>query len=378
MVGSARRRVGKVMSMLPLFSNKREEDSCQFEIEFVPCVATFDSYENEQGYQTRYLMSVNYHGPGGLDKKGSSLAPFFDESAAVVAANAKKKQKSITGTVYKPDDLGILGAVFGVGIEEEEDVESLRQFFQALQGVPPISGRNNIKSNEDAGKETLSSSSSFCIETVNPNTEYSTMKDENEAFRSMSAEEKEIAAKNGCIGPGKMAKFAHFVALKWIRSILEQEQHEEEHMRLVELEQERQSQVAKHEANTAKLNSLPTRVDTTKEQFACRKCRTVLFGQNDQEDPPHVPAKHKFSARKLHHGATSSSTLCQSFFLSPHADLQWLGDTSALEGRIACPKCTTKLGTWHWAGAQCSCGTWVAPALQIPKSKLDVINPVLL
>lgn len=36
-----------------------------------------------------------------------------------------------------------------------------------------------------------------------------------------------------------------------------------------------------------------------------------------------------------------------------------------VEGKLSCPKCATRLGTYCWAGAQCSCGAWVTPAFQV-------------
>jgi hypothetical protein len=42
-----------------------------------------------------------------------------------------------------------------------------------------------------------------------------------------------------------------------------------------------------------------------------------------------------------------------------------------LEGKITCPRCNYKLGSYNWAGTQCSCGTWVAPAFMIHKSRID-------
>jgi hypothetical protein len=29
-----------------------------------------------------------------------------------------------------------------------------------------------------------------------------------------------------------------------------------------------------------------------------------------------------------------------------------------------------QIGSWNWAGSQCSCGQWVAPAMQFPMSKV--------
>ena len=34
-----------------------------------------------------------------------------------------------------------------------------------------------------------------------------------------------------------------------------------------------------------------------------------------------------------------------------------------------------QIGSWNWAGSQCSCGQWVAPAMQFPMSKVALALP---
>lgn len=41
-------------------------------------------------------------------------------------------------------------------------------------------------------------------------------------------------------------------------------------------------------------------------------------------------------------------------------------------GKLLCPGCGGKLGAWDWSGIRCACGVWVAPGIQIAKSRLDV------
>jgi len=41
------------------------------------------------------------------------------------------------------------------------------------------------------------------------------------------------------------------------------------------------------------------------------------------------------------------------------------------EGKLVCPNCDTRFGSYVWSGDQCSCGFWVVPAIQVPKSKVD-------
>ncbi len=33
-----------------------------------------------------------------------------------------------------------------------------------------------------------------------------------------------------------------------------------------------------------------------------------------------------------------------------------------------------QIGSWNWAGSQCSCGQWVAPAMQFPMSKVKTLT----
>lgn len=68
-----------------------------------------------------------------------------------------------------------------------------------------------------------------------------------------------------------------------------------------------------------------------------------------------------------------SSSLCTSYFVEP---LSWMGSvlqTGAIGGRLTCPaqKCGAKLGSFDWAGQQCSCGAWVVPAFSLNASKVD-------
>jgi hypothetical protein len=61
---------------------------------------------------------------------------------------------------------------------------------------------------------------------------------------------------------------------------------------------------------------------------------------------------------------------CTSFFLSDA--LQWMRSASAdVEGKLVCYGCGARVGILKWQGSQCSCGTWVNPAIQLYKKALD-------
>lgn len=43
-----------------------------------------------------------------------------------------------------------------------------------------------------------------------------------------------------------------------------------------------------------------------------------------------------------------------------------------IDGKLHCPKCKSKLGSYSWYGMPCTCGKWICPSFSIQKSKADV------
>lgn len=67
---------------------------------------------------------------------------------------------------------------------------------------------------------------------------------------------------------------------------------------------------------------------------------------------------------------------CAHFFLEPQ---DWMQQTIAqgeLDGKLECPKCHSKVGTYAWQGMRCSCGKWVTPSFALGKSKVDEVRRV--
>lgn len=67
----------------------------------------------------------------------------------------------------------------------------------------------------------------------------------------------------------------------------------------------------------------------------------------------------------------ASKTPCQHYFLEP---IEWMRpelEKGELEGRIDCPNCSAKLGSYLWQGSRCSCGEWITPAIKMQKSRVD-------
>lgn len=110
--------------------------------------------------------------------------------------------------------------------------------------------------------------------------------------------------------------------------------------------------------------------------YSCRRCRQLLF--RPELITEHDTAQHRFSSHRRakdiasHDGnmAYGGPKDCTSFFLAEA--VQWMKSASEdVEGKLCCPKCNTRLGMLKWAGSQCSCGTWVTPAIQVYKKSVD-------
>lgn len=352
LVGAHRPRVAKVLSLIesqpPIQDHDDEIEKRRIHVEYVPCVATFDSYENEKGDFVKYLMKLEHHGKDG-QCRGASLASFFDD----VIEDEEQNNTHLPG---------ISGVSIGVGIELDEEVEMITNFMNSISGRSV----NNEKDADD----------NFIIKCIKPNAEYSTMKDETLAYKNLSPEDKEAVTMSQQIGPGKMAKFTMEIAKECIppsKAALATKQAQ------IDAEKARvESEARKEVEDEPPLPSIPKVYDPSTTRFACKMCRTILFNDAELEDPPHAQSQHSFSSRKTKTGANVNSARgnnkCQSFFLADALD--WMGDISFQnEGKLACPKCSGKLGLYKWHGTQCSCGTWVVPAIMIHKSRVDVVPP---
>lgn len=316
-------------------------------IEYLPCVATFDAYDDERGVSVRYLSKLEFHGPNGTLVKGKSLVPFFDDIDSAGDNDGEKNPFP-----------GIAAVAIGCGIEREDDVEKIQSFFAALSSCSAqISGGQ----------------SGVIIQCLKPNPGYASMKEENEAFRHLSEDEKEELVANGTFGVGKMANFVHEVAKLAIRQRWDKE--------LSEYEQNAQQTYSTKEgaASTDDL-TVPELMQSTAThtpnpeltRYACKRCRTALFGEEDLEDPPHGQSLHRFQ-KKMHKVGYGSAGSCQNHFIAQ--PLPWMDGCAGVEGKLHCPKCNTKVGHYSWTGAQCSCGTWVTPAIMVPLSKMDEMRP---
>jgi dual specificity phosphatase 12 len=243
---------------------------------------------------------------------------------------------AMTQFLDDPDTRSSLTAVVMIGYEwmEDSDKPQLENYFEA----------NNARHLE--------------MECVQANSKFDNLQEEMEFFKSLSEEEKAKHVTEQTMGPGKMCKF-----------VLNMADHIKEE-KLLELQPEAETQ-EENMADEAKLSRQPP--DPAKPRFACRMCRIVLFGQDDLQDD-HTQNLHSF--RKANYQQNRPTVACQSLFCKESV-LEWLSPNGQhIEGKLSCPKCSSKIGHWKWVGTQCSCGTWVTPAIQIPISKVDTLKPI--
>ncbi|KAL7444285.1 hypothetical protein ACHAXM_009397 [Skeletonema potamos] len=309
-------------------------------VEYLPCVATFDSYEDESGKLVRYLAKLEYHGPNGTHVNGKTLAPFFDYH----------NESDDDDEIQNPFP-GIAGVAVGCGVDTDDDFAKVKAFLEALS--------------TSCTSEATRIHESMIIECVRPNFEFSSMKEENDSFRDMSDDMKREAVMNRTIGPGKMSIFAYEVARKavqrrWGKELLTDNKPETD---------KQDDDGDKPAPGLMGKAAVPHFIDPEKTRYACKRCRSVLFGTDDLEDPPHLQARHNFRRK----GQTSAQGMCQNLFIAD--PLPWMHGCNEMEGKLHCPKCQTKVGHYTWTGAQCSCGTWVTPAILVPVSKVDEMIP---
>lgn len=109
--------------------------------------------------------------------------------------------------------------------------------------------------------------------------------------------------------------------------------------------------------------------------YRCRKCRRIVACASNLL--PHVPKeKPAWTDKKWSTQDRDTVTLCsETYFVEP---LAWMTSiTQSLQGKIHCPKCKSKLGSFSWImGCQCPCGSKISPAFYLVPSKVEWSNMV--
>ncbi|KAL4203356.1 hypothetical protein AMTRI_Chr01g127510 [Amborella trichopoda] len=117
-----------------------------------------------------------------------------------------------------------------------------------------------------------------------------------------------------------------------------------------------------------------TTQDKPKLSYRCKKCRRVVALEDNVL--AHMPGEGEtcFGWQKRKSGnpfGRHDEHECSSIFVEP---LKWMTNVEegAIEGKLLCVHCEARLGYFNWSGIQCSCGSWVTPAFQLHKSRIDI------
>ncbi|OWZ01617.1 hypothetical protein PHMEG_00026961 [Phytophthora megakarya] len=93
--------------------------------------------------------------------------------------------------------------------------------------------------------------------------------------------------------------------------------------------------------------------------MCCRKCNYVLCTMRNLVSHSNPDA-------------ATSINLCAGVFIEP---MQWMMNDSAFvrsnDGKLLCPSCKAKLGSWNWIGVKCNCKRFVSPAFQLVPSRIQ-------
>ncbi|KAJ5711596.1 dual specificity phosphatase [Penicillium malachiteum] len=114
-------------------------------------------------------------------------------------------------------------------------------------------------------------------------------------------------------------------------------------------------------------------------EIKCRKCRRGIASSK------YIISHEK---EKRENAKANSNVECAHIFLHPmkwmrsslypsasdaNPNAQFTGD-APLSGRLACPNptCGANIGKFAWQGMQCSCKSWVVPAIGLAKARVDI------
>lgn len=124
--------------------------------------------------------------------------------------------------------------------------------------------------------------------------------------------------------------------------------------------------------------------EKTEIELRCKKCRYVYFSYlvglvlitccgrrtlaTSASLTPHLP---KPTQLPIPHAPQQQ---CSHHFVEP---LLWMKpelSKGEVSGKLECPKCKCKVGTYAWQGLRCSCGDWIVPGISVARGKVDEIK----
>ncbi|EPS72530.1 hypothetical protein M569_02227 [Genlisea aurea] len=102
--------------------------------------------------------------------------------------------------------------------------------------------------------------------------------------------------------------------------------------------------------------------------YRCKKCRRMVASEENMVSHRRGEGQKCFKWNKRNE---TSRNECSSIFVEPMKWMMQTVDEGCVEAKLECIGCKARLGSFNWAGMQCSCGSWINPAFQLQKSRID-------
>ncbi|KAG1330213.1 putative inactive dual specificity protein phosphatase-like [Cocos nucifera] len=105
--------------------------------------------------------------------------------------------------------------------------------------------------------------------------------------------------------------------------------------------------------------------------YRCKRCRRIVAIQENVILHKQGEGERCFKWKKRGDPLDrDKKPECSSIFVEP---MKWMQAVQEghVEEKLWCLGCKARLGSFNWAGMQCSCGSWVNPAFQLHKSRID-------
>ncbi|KAI3866042.1 hypothetical protein MKX03_024741 [Papaver bracteatum] len=122
-------------------------------------------------------------------------------------------------------------------------------------------------------------------------------------------------------------------------------------------------------ATSSNSSEMEIKMEQPQVVYRCKKCRRMVAALENVVS--HEPGAGEQCFKWKKRSGETEPPRCSSIFVEP---LKWMLD-KVYEGNIGekllCVGCNTRLGSFNWAGMQCSCGKWVNPAFQLHKNRID-------
>ena len=114
-------------------------------------------------------------------------------------------------------------------------------------------------------------------------------------------------------------------------------------------------------------------------ELRCKRCRRTLatsrsFVSHYPKEAPAAATTSRTTPLDHNPAQPSPQAQCQHHFLDPVAWMRPELEKGLLSGKLGCPKCEAKIGSYAWQGMKCSCGAWIVPAISLQKGRVDEVK----